>query len=194
MNTTNLKVVIKFHLSANSNDQIVSYNLSDALERPLFDAEFGEHEFFYEFEFEPMNFGMFTWKPNINVLGEYAVVEWNTVGNNLRDRNRELWVYSTKTGAEISEIQIEDNDPKVPVWSKWFMFNEEQFLIVVHKIIEVHRVVKFFCEVEFEKVYFCNRIRPIDSQGEKLQISDVKGHVTNVRSSFQHHGKFLSTG
>ncbi len=65
-------------ISSNSNDQVVSYNLSEALARPLFDEDFGEHEFFFDFELAPGQFGLFTWKPNVDVQGDYVVVEWNT--------------------------------------------------------------------------------------------------------------------
>ena len=80
----------------------------------------------------------------------------------------------------MAEVKIENNNGKKPIWTKWFTHNEEQFLIVVHEIIEIHRVVKFFCEVEFEKVYFCNRIRPVDSQGAPIQFADIRGSVSNV--------------
>ena len=73
-----LEFVVFAIFSSNSNDQVVSYNLSEALARPLFDEDFGEHEFFFDFELGPGQFGLSTWKPNVDVQGDYVVVEWNT--------------------------------------------------------------------------------------------------------------------
>jgi len=91
-------------ISSNSNDQVVVYSLSEILELPLFNVEFGNMEHDFMWELMPMELGgLFTWKPNVAMNENYFVVEWNVAKSNLTSREREISLYNNKGNLKLGQ-------------------------------------------------------------------------------------------
>ena len=101
-------------ISTNSNDQVVTYSISDVLDQSMFNAEFGAMEYEFETELLPMELGgLFTWKPNLAINNSYTVIEWNSAAVSLTKRDREISLYNSQ-GFFVQHFKCEE-DPWTPL-------------------------------------------------------------------------------
>ena len=155
---------------------MIFYSLSEVLDKPLFNAEFGDQEHDFGIELMPMELGgLFTWKPNMALSENYTTIEWNAASQNLTSRSREIALYNSE-GSFVQEFKC-DEDPFSPVQIEMFEHNGDTYCIVVNKVLELYRVVKFYLERQFEKAYFINKFRLLPDQACHLRCSKANDAI-----------------